>query len=336
VTPALQHKPWTSASAPIWGANERVFKRRTGGKPLVALQVYVDDSASDEGDQRLFLAGYMNMADKWARFSEAWQEELRASPAIDYLKMSEANSLGGQFRGWDIPIKDEKLRGLARVIRHFEPASIHSSISRAEFKAIVSPVAPYGFNRPYFYCFHPIMVSLANSMLEFGLPRVPIDFIFDEQGAMGEEARFFYRIIRDGQPAAVRSLLSRDPVFRDDKLVVPLQAADMLAWHVRRNHISNPDAFQVPDFLSADGQHMAIDIDAAYLTRIADGYGKISGTQQLMNKAVWKKTMREIGRIEEAGGRPDQRRIRISNTVLYWRRRGARILSRFLAHFSRR
>jgi Protein of unknown function (DUF3800) len=299
------------------------------------LQVYVDDSASDDGDQRLLLAGYINTADKWIRFSDAWQEELDHSPRIRYLKMAEANNLGGEFRGWKPEDRDEKLKGLARVIRHFAPASIHSSISRREFKTIVSPVAPYGFNRPYFYCFQAIIVPLANSMLEFGLPKVPVDFIFDEQEEVGEEARFFYRIIRDSQPAAVRSILSRDPIFRDDKQVLPLQAADMLAWHVRRNHISKPDAFQVPKFLSADGHHMAVDIDTEWLKRIADGYLSVPGSEQLKTKGSWRRAMREVQLIEEAGGRPDQRSVRISNTILHWRRRGARILRRFLARWSR-
>lgn len=297
------------------------------------LQVYIDDSYSDAGDQRLFLAGYINKPDKWARFSDAWREELRVSPSIDYLKMSEANSFEGPFCGWDVPARDEKIRGLARVIRHFRPASIHSSVSRSEFKAIVAPVAPYGFAQPYSYCFQVLMVSLANSMLEYGLPRVPIEFIFDEQGDMGKEARFFYRIIRDGQPAAVRSLLSDDPGFGDDKLVLPLQAADMLAWHVRRNHLRNPEAFQVPDFLSADGHHMAADIDAAYLRRIADGFAKVPGIDRLKTKGEWKRTMRVVRRIEEAGGRHDQRWVRFKNTLLYWRRRGKRILSRFVTRF---
>ena len=108
-------------------------------KVLVALQAYVDDSAKQTGDRRLFLAGYINTADKWIRFSDVWQEELQRAPAINYLKMSEANCLGGQFRGWSIKARDEKLKGLARLIRHFKPASIHSSVSRAEVDEIMRP-----------------------------------------------------------------------------------------------------------------------------------------------------------------------------------------------------
>jgi hypothetical protein len=114
------------------------------------LQAYVDDSTSEVGDQRLFLAGYINTADRWIRFSDAWKEELQAPPGeIDYLKMSEAYVLRGQFQGWSPEDRHEKLRGLSRVIRHFKPASIHCSVSTNEFASTVALTAPYGLARPY-------------------------------------------------------------------------------------------------------------------------------------------------------------------------------------------
>jgi hypothetical protein len=61
------------------------------------LQAFTDDSAAQAGDKRLFLAGYRHRADVWASFSKAWHEELKAWPAIEYLKASEAHHLNGQF-----------------------------------------------------------------------------------------------------------------------------------------------------------------------------------------------------------------------------------------------
>ncbi len=299
----------------------------------MAIQAYVDDSTSDEGDQRLFLAGYVNRADKWALFSDAWDEELRGSPSIDYLKMRDANSLRGQFQGWTADARDKKLQGLYRVIRHFKPASIHSSVSRKEFEEIVVPVAPFGFSRPYSFCFQAIMIHLAYSTLESGLPKVPIEFIFDDQEGLGEEAKFFYRLIRDNQPKAVRDILSVDPIFRDDKLVKPLQAADMLAWHVRRNHVRDPMAFQVPDFLSTNGLHMAIDIDASHLRHLADGFAKIPGTQLLKSKPAWKKTLEQVKIIELEGKRPPNWSTRSHVAKIVWKRRALGLLRRFRVHF---
>jgi hypothetical protein len=81
---------------------------------MASLQAFIDDSASDTGDRRLYLARYLNRTDRWALFSEAWREELKAAPSIAYLKMSEANAFVGQFKGWTTADRDEKLRALTQ------------------------------------------------------------------------------------------------------------------------------------------------------------------------------------------------------------------------------
>jgi len=294
-------------------------------KVLVALQAYVDDSASEEGDRRLFLAGYINTADKWVRFSDVWEEELRRSPSIRYLKMTEASRLQGQFRGWKAEDRDEKLKALSRLIRHFKPASIHSSVSRAEVEAILKPHVPYGFASPYFYCFQAIMVPLAYSNLEHGI-EVQVDFIFDNQEGLGEEARFFYHHIRQGQPRAVQKLLAVNPSFMDDKNVAPLQAADMLAWHVRKSHERDPAQFWVPNTLSHDGLHMAIDVDAARLRHMAEGMKDIPGAAALKSRSEWKKVRKIVVEQARRGQAPSMRMERWKNTILYAGRRAARLI----------
>lgn len=87
-----------------------------GRRSPILLQAFCDDSASDKGDKRLFMAGYLDRADRWQLFSEAWLEELQALPSIAYLRMVEANNLRGQFKGWTKKARDQKLKGLARVI----------------------------------------------------------------------------------------------------------------------------------------------------------------------------------------------------------------------------
>jgi hypothetical protein len=210
-------------------------------KILVSVQAYIDDSRSDIGDQRLVLAGYINTAEKWARFSDAWYTELRRPPAIDYMKMVEAVGLRGQFGGWKPTDRDHKIEDLARIIRHWEPISIHSSVSQKHVREIIQPVAPYALSSPYSYCFEAIMIPIAvHQSQQKGLMQVPIDFIFDDQQGLGHQARELYQAVREQQSKPVRDVLSAEPLFRDDKLVMPLQAADMLAWHIRR-HFEDED-----------------------------------------------------------------------------------------------
>jgi hypothetical protein len=297
VIPALSR---ADPAAAIWALTSGYSSEIRAQKPLVMLQAYIDDSASDHGDQRLFLAGYINTADRWIRFSDAWAEELRQTPSIGYLKMSEANGFGGEFRGWDKTDRDEKIKGLARVIRHFEPRSIHASVSRSEFMATVAPVAPHGFGTPYSLCFQAMMLPLAirQSKERF---KVSIDFIFDNQEGLGTQAAFFYGKIRETQPKHIREVMCASPIFRDEKDVLPLQAADMLAWHIRRRHETDPMLFQVPDFLSHDGLHIAVDIQNEQLRHIAEGFSKVLGVPKLKAKSAWKRTFREIERLESEG-----------------------------------
>jgi Protein of unknown function (DUF3800) len=271
-------------------------------KLLVMFQAFIDDSTSDKGDRRLFLAGYINTADNWTLFSDAWKEELCSDPAIDYLKMTEAQWLRGEFRGWSAEDRDKKLRGLARVIRHFQPVSIHYSVSRNEVNEIIKPVAPYGFASPYFYCFNGIILPLATQQAKYPI-KVPIDFIFDNQEGLGEEVRFIYKCIRDIQPKTVRDMLSVDPLFRDDKQVLPLQAADMLAWHVRRQYESGEkDKWFVPDYLSVDDRpHFGGDIDATHLRAFAEKYSKVRGAEKLRSRSAWKETMKKMQNLESQG-----------------------------------
>lgn len=266
-------------------------------KVLVPVQVYVDDSRSDRGDRYMVLAGYVQTASNWARFSDAWYQELRAKPSVSYFKMREAFGLNGQFGGWSKVDRDEKVENLARIVRHFDLTPIHVSVSQRLVDEIVRPIAPYGLAGAYFHCFEAIILPLAvEQSKQKGLWQVPIDFIFDEQGGEGERAREVYRVIREQQAPQVRKVLSREPVFRDDKMVMPLQAADMLAWYIRRGfEEGKTSANAVPDFLIGRGAaHMAVELDESYLRRIAEGISRIPGASAMADKNTWKKYRKDM------------------------------------------
>jgi hypothetical protein len=309
-------------SAPIWAMTSGYSSDIRAVKPLVFVcgyQAFVDDSTSEVGDRRLFLAGFINTADRWIRFSDAWKEELNRPRKIEYLKMREAHSLRDQFRNWTPEARDEKLKGLARLIRHFRPASFHASVSTADFERIVAPYAPYGLN-PYTVCFQYLIVPVANQQAQIGGPKVPIDFVFDNQEGLGESARFIYKLVRTAQPNAVQKYLSVEPLFRDDKEVLPLQAADMLAWHIRRRWEDlGPYAYQIPDSLDATGFHMALDIGTDHLQWMAEGFKKKLGSTHVPSRSAWKKTRREIENRMEAGALPPFRWVKFKNTLVHLR-----------------
>ncbi|MGC2421984.1 MAG: DUF3800 domain-containing protein [Candidatus Acidiferrales bacterium] len=197
------------------------------------LTAYFDDSASEETDKLLVLAGYVHSAEAWARFSDDWKAIVDAVPTIRYFKMREAQNLSGEFLGWDVIARDAKVLSLADVIKRHEPWSLECSISRTDYLRIVRPVVPYDIRHPYFDAFYAAIIKLAEWHHHLGLT-TPVDFVFDEQGEIGAQAVIWYEHIKSMQTPEIRAMLGSSPVFRDDKRTPPLQAADLLAWHLRR------------------------------------------------------------------------------------------------------
>jgi hypothetical protein len=172
--------PWSRPTAAIWAFLSGYAPAVRRAKGLAFLRAFTDDSAAQKGDRRLFMAGYLNRADVWARFSEAFDSELRASPAIEYLKMSEANSLQGQFEGWPVAQRDEKIAALARIVRHFKPFSFQFSVDREQYDQTARPASPYGLADPHFWGCFGIISGLTRFAADQGI-RTPIEFIFDQQ-----------------------------------------------------------------------------------------------------------------------------------------------------------
>ncbi len=202
---------------------------------MVSLHAFIDNSASDVGSRRLFLAGYIHGAESWISFSAAWRAALVHPPAIQYFKMAEAQSLRGQFRQWTQANRDRKLLSLAKVIQDHDPWAVHCSVSRDDYARILAPVAPYPLKNPYSMCFWAVIQTAAVYHRELGIEGTPpVDFVFDQQGGLGDDAALWYDWMKQQQDPEICELLGDRPIFCDDKQVVALQAADMLAWHVRR------------------------------------------------------------------------------------------------------
>lgn len=288
------------------------------------LQAVTDDSVAQSGDRRLYLAGYLNVADRWARFADAWAEELRETPSIGYLKMVEAQNLRGEFKGWSAEQRDAKLASMARIIRHFKPVSFEVSVSTKEFDRLVKPYAPYGLKTPYFPCIFAVTSSVAQ-LTSRGGSSPPIDFIFDEQRGVSEDIIQSFEHMKRNLPADARKIINGTPIFRSDSDYLPLQAADMLAWHLRREHESGV-AMEAAGGIRGD-HHLMSEITVDMLEKWGQIFSKQPGVHLLQTKSQWKKFRETSRRLSEAGFIPPHG-TRWKNFVQSARERLARFLRR--------
>jgi hypothetical protein len=216
----------------------------------------------------------MSTVEKWACFANEWQVVLAEVPSIDYFKMSEAESLKEQFDGFTTDERDQKLKRLTDLVDRYSEFRFSYLIGREEYDEILRPVLPKPYKNPYLWAFNG-MVSGLGSLMVSKLPSFQkyegeIECVFDRQGKLEKRAGRMYDKVR-GKPGFQHSHLIREPIrFENDRVFLPLQGADLLAWHVRRYHSVENEPMREPlKVLTSSGNYHEFIVTREMLTSSA-------------------------------------------------------------------
>jgi len=137
---------------------------------------------------------------------------------------------------------------------------------------------------PYLSTFYAVIIKLAQWHHDIGIT-APVEYVFDDQGAVGEDAVIWYKHIKIGQRPEVANLMGGTPRFENDQLVLPLQAADMLAWHVRRRKdYPREDESRWPTVPLADLTYAEVHLSKELLISVAEQMKQVPGIEQVQHK----------------------------------------------------
>ena len=265
------------------------------GKLLAVLQAYVDDSQGASGRCPLTLAALIMPGEEWARFSDDWDAALAQEPAIEYFKMVEAHNRRDQFKGFSEAKRNEKLFALAQVIARYRPLSLVCHLSGREHKRLLKPYAPYGLASPYFPLVFVMVCGVARLSHSLGA-NLPCDFVFDKQDNVSKHVNVFFDYVIGQQPPEWSRYISSFPVFRDDKDVVALQAADLLAWHTRRDLEGNypPEYEGILNAICTPNLNYAIEVSDDILSKWGEGMKEIPGVPSVATKSQWARVVDDL------------------------------------------
>jgi hypothetical protein len=204
---------------------------------IVVIQAFLDESGTKGTHPVFTFAGFIGRAEVWARLSQEWSLWLKASPRIEYLKMAEAAKLNEQFRSFSARQRDEKLKGFVEIIKkHLPQWAIQVSVEIDEWWRVIAPDTPKMLSDPYFMSFWGILLGVCCEMLDTQAPD-EFEVIFDEHSIFRPRINLWYSFVRDMlaelHDEALGRLMPPSPLFRDDKVFLPLQASDVLAWLFR-------------------------------------------------------------------------------------------------------
>jgi hypothetical protein len=214
---------------------------------LAKLQAFFDDSGINQPNVYV-LAGFVAREDVWENFCIDWAAFLRAEPSLRYWKMSEVMSFRGALTKWPMSDRDEKVAQAIRIIEKHDLFFIAQSVFHDDFQRVLGDDYKRSKNwHPYRVLLSSLLISLDAYVLEKGVDE-PISVIFDSQ--QGHEKQILDTWNNHYKSREKRTtVFCYPPEWHDEKKVLPIQAADLIAWELR-NHmnraIENKTSFRLP------------------------------------------------------------------------------------------
>jgi hypothetical protein len=149
------------------------------------------------------------------------------------VKAEEAFPLRKQFQGWDETDRDTRLLAFAKLIERYELICVETVIRYDDFDDLVKQNRG-PFKSPPVFGVTCILTALLHAMNNFANP-YELDFFFDKDSVKQGDLDRAYKLFHSDHQGEAAFLPNR-PIMRNDKCWMPLQAADLYAWHVRRDH----------------------------------------------------------------------------------------------------
>jgi len=195
-------------------------------KKLSGFAAYIDESGS--GGPVFVVGSLLAKPDQWFLFADRWRAVLAAPPAIPDFHLTESHGLSPErFH--------QKIEALIGVINTHVLRGDLVVIHAEQYKSIFSQKIGITRDTPEFQGYIWIIAQAASYMQTAG---EKIDFVFDYM-----DDTHFLEVLAAHQKfkeicpfPTVRERFGSDPTRGDDKMILPLQAADLWVGLMRRSY----------------------------------------------------------------------------------------------------
>jgi uncharacterized protein DUF3800 len=189
-----------------------------------------DPSGKQPGSEIAVIAGYVATKDQWLKFELRWKNVLKKF-GVQVFHAKECAHRKNEFCGWADEKRNDFHVQLTRVINENILVGIGGVVLLSDYNSVLPEWAKREVKHPYYFCFAVMMRTLRQFRERF-LPTEPIDFVFDRKKSFEGVLSDMFNHLRDNSPNHRGRLGSVS--FRAKDEVIQLQAADYLAYEVRR------------------------------------------------------------------------------------------------------
>ena len=204
----------------------------------MSIQVFCDESGTDEGSQTVAMAGYaMECPTQVDKFNEEWSEVL-SHYGLDYFHMVECAHRRKQFSGpkWTQQLTSEVARRMIGIIKRRAAFGVAMSVDRADYEGLFNKEAQRAYGGIYTFCVQMILSGIGQ-WADRRKHTDPIAYFFEAGHPSQHEANYYMNQIATEEGSAHLKAFYRygSHTFGLKRVVLPLQAADLLVWQWRKN-----------------------------------------------------------------------------------------------------
>jgi hypothetical protein len=193
------------------------------------MEVHIDQNGRTPAASTYVAAGLIAEDHVWLSFEDDWERALQLEPKLSYFQAHEAQRLTGQFAGWTATNCDSRLSSFVDLISLHRLTPLRVSIPRLTFDRVFRGKTSPRFLDQYWIATYAAFDAARKTLSErIGLTD-PVRFsIATTRGQQRRLARLAWMCFR----ARFRTNWP-EPLF-PSKFVPSLQAANLLAWHMRK------------------------------------------------------------------------------------------------------
>jgi hypothetical protein len=205
-------------------------------RDIAMLQCFVDESY---GEAVLVLAGFVADVDTWKAFSGEWQECLDMRPPMERLHMEEVfgDSWGDETK--------ERVARFHRILDHHAVGGVTASLPLRPYEKLFGTSEHW--SNPYVYLLFHFIRGYRQHCDKIGLDR-KVKFIFDRQKGAAPRIAEAWEFFEQRGNDALHALMGGAPSFESSYEYLPLQAADLSAWWIRRQMEDRAKGKAPPEF----------------------------------------------------------------------------------------
>jgi hypothetical protein len=214
-----------SIAAPMGILTNGLFSFGQRDRSVVVLKAFFDDSGTHENSDVVVMGGIVTTSEDWEAFEPPWRAMLDCY-GIDKMHMSRCENGWGPFDGWDREKKERCIDAFSDIVARSKGRILASAVSRADWdQVVVETNISDWFSDPLDFLFSTCMQRALVSRRASGPKDEEIAVMFDSRD---QNIKFWTDLSRGYERRWPDRLAGFS--FGAMKIVLPLQAADMIAY----------------------------------------------------------------------------------------------------------